>query len=103
MSAQAFSNVAAFRTAMHRRHPAAIVMEVDFNGPSEGLRLAEQVQQGLDSKLPMLFFSHLETDTDRKSVVSGTSVSVRVDIGGRRLFKKQKIITINSVASKLNI
>ena len=25
---------------MHRRHPAAIVMEVDFNGPSEGLRLA---------------------------------------------------------------
>src|SRR3546814_14336085 len=27
MSAQAFSNVAAFRTAMHRRHPAAIVME----------------------------------------------------------------------------
>lgn len=63
MSAQAFSNVAAFRTAMHRRHPAAIVMEVDFNGPGEGLRLAEQVQLGLEPKLPMLFFSHAETDT----------------------------------------
>ncbi|BFN25543.1 hypothetical protein PsSCT_03050 [Pseudomonas sp. SCT] len=55
MSAQAFNDVAAFRTAMHRRHPAAIVMDVDFNGTGEGLRLAEQVQQGLESKLPMLF------------------------------------------------
>src|SRR3546814_18040285 len=27
---------------------------------------------------------------DRKSVVSGKSVSVRVDLGGRRLFQKQK-------------
>src|SRR3546814_14284473 len=29
---------------------------------------------------------------DRQSVVSGTSVSVRVDLGGRRLFKKKKNI-----------
>src|SRR3546814_12382309 len=28
---------------------------------------------------------------DRKSVVEGKSVSVRVDLGGRRLIKKQKI------------
>src|SRR3546814_13133127 len=28
---------------------------------------------------------------DRKSVVSGKSVSVRVDIGGRRILKKKKI------------
>src|SRR3546814_20993596 len=27
---------------------------------------------------------------DRKSVVSGTSVSVRVDLGGRRIIKKKK-------------
>src|SRR3546814_19196917 len=27
--------------------------------------------------------------TDRKSVVSGKSVSVRVDLGGRRILKKQ--------------
>src|SRR3546814_14399692 len=31
---------------------------------------------------------------DRKSVVSGKSVSVRVDLGGRRIIKKKK--TINS-------
>src|SRR3546814_17878849 len=29
---------------------------------------------------------------DRKSVVEGKSVSVRVDIGGRRIFKKKKTI-----------
>src|SRR3546814_18409246 len=28
---------------------------------------------------------------DRKSVVSGKSVAVRVDLGGRRIFKKQNI------------
>src|SRR3546814_15058107 len=28
---------------------------------------------------------------DRKSVVSGKSVSVRVDLGGRRIIKKQKV------------
>lgn len=63
MSAQAFDSEAAFRAAMHQRHPAAIVMDVDFTGPGAGLRLAEQVQQGLEDKLPILFFSHSETDT----------------------------------------
>src|SRR3546814_11837412 len=29
--------------------------------------------------------------TDRKSVVQGKSVSVRVDLGGRRIIKKKKI------------
>src|SRR3546814_13908529 len=31
-------------------------------------------------------------ETDRKSVVSGKSVSVRVDLGGRRIIKKKKKI-----------
>src|SRR3546814_14447396 len=31
---------------------------------------------------------------DRKSVVSGTSVSVRVDLGGRRIIKKKKKMSI---------
>src|SRR3546814_19862471 len=30
------------------------------------------------------------THSDRKSVVSGKSVSVRVDLGGRRIIKKKK-------------
>src|SRR3546814_14111986 len=32
---------------------------------------------------------------DRKSVVSGKSVSVSVDLGGRRIIKKKNKITIN--------
>src|SRR3546814_18505129 len=32
------------------------------------------------------------TEEDRKSVVQGTSVSVRVDLGGRRIIKKKKRI-----------
>lgn len=63
MNAQAFISDTDFLTAMHRRHPAAIVMDVDFNGAGEGLRLAERVQQGLDEKLPMIFFSTHDTDT----------------------------------------
>src|SRR3546814_18206372 len=33
--------------------------------------------------------AHLEEIVDRKSVVSGKSVSVRVDLGGRRIIKKK--------------
>src|SRR3546814_11272577 len=39
-----------------------------------------------------------EQDVDRKSVVSGKSVSVRVDIGGRRLIKIQEVKTTAGVA-----
>src|SRR3546814_16908804 len=36
--------------------------------------------------------THVVLDkTDRKSVVSGKSVSVRVDLGGRRIIKKKNI------------
>src|SRR3546814_17068116 len=35
----------------------------------------------------------LQTGADRKSVVSGKSVSVRVDLGGRSTLKKKKIET----------
>ena len=63
MSAQAFASEDEFRRAMHERHPAALVMDVDFNGAGNGLRQAEQIQQGLEEKLPVIFFSHRETDT----------------------------------------
>ncbi|MBD3814602.1 MAG: diguanylate cyclase response regulator, partial [Betaproteobacteria bacterium] len=36
MTARAFANDDEFRAAMNERHPAAIVMEVDFNGAGEG-------------------------------------------------------------------
>jgi len=56
-------SAAAFRQALRQRHPAAIVMEVDFDGRGGGLQLAEEAQQGLEHKLPVLFFSEQEADT----------------------------------------
>jgi diguanylate cyclase (GGDEF)-like protein len=63
MSARAFADAGEFLTAMHQRHPAAIVMDVNFSGEGEGLQLAERIQQGLEEKIPVIFFSHQETDT----------------------------------------
>src|SRR3546814_16234768 len=38
---------------------------------------------------------HGVPERDRKSVVKGTSVSVRVDLGGRRIINKKTSITYN--------
>src|SRR3546814_15934019 len=40
---------------------------------------------------------------DRKSVVSGKSVSVRVDLGGRSIIKKKKKIRHNTQTTKLQL
>src|SRR3546814_17631235 len=44
----------------------------------------------------------LEVRGDRKSVVSGTRVSVRVDLGGRRIIKKKtsRDMTVNAKSKK---
>ncbi|WP_439860785.1 diguanylate cyclase [Pseudomonas sp. MBLB4136] len=63
MTAQPLDSANAFRAAMLERHPAAILMEVNFSGPGCGLQLAEAVQQGLEQKIPLLFYSHHDTDT----------------------------------------
>src|SRR3546814_13915760 len=47
--------------------------------------LLESEQKAYRKRLPI---RHLPPD--RKSVVSGKSVSVRVDLGGRRVIKKQR-------------
>src|SRR3546814_18918898 len=53
---------------------------------------ARRITTGLAWPLPALLFAgcmHHEDAKDRKSVVEGKSVSVRVDLGGRRIIKKQ--------------
>jgi diguanylate cyclase (GGDEF)-like protein len=62
-TALALDSAAAFRVALHQRPPAAIVIEVDFDGPDGGLALADEAQQGRIHKLPVLFFSEYEADT----------------------------------------
>src|SRR3546814_16114345 len=47
------------------------------------IRMAKPARDGADTHLVRV---------DRKSVVQGKSVSVRVDLGGRRIIKKKKHI-----------
>src|SRR3546814_19089207 len=52
----------------------------------------EQVESVTREKYKYGFVTSIEQETapkDRKSVVSGKSVSVRVDLGGRRIIKKK--------------
>lgn len=63
LNALSIPSVAAFQHSLIERQPAAIVMDVDFSGPGRGLQLAAQAQEGLEQKLPLLFFSLLDTDT----------------------------------------
>lgn len=63
LSAQAVASASAFRAALSERLPAAIVMEVDFSGPGAGLALAGEIQENLETRLPLLFFSHVDVDT----------------------------------------
>src|SRR3546814_12651283 len=46
--------------------------------------------QELEDLIAKTKLSQEARDKDRKSVVSGTSVSVRVDLGGRRIIKEKK-------------
>src|SRR3546814_13734294 len=49
----------------------------------------------------MLAERGISVDQDRKSVVSGTSVSVRVDLGGRRIIKKKLSYNYREVSKRL--
>src|SRR3546814_12560639 len=70
---------------------------------SYALDNANSAVQGLSAgQILTEIFSYTITDgdgdpaTDRKSVVSGKSVSVRVDIGGRRIIQTKHLIQIVS-------
>ena len=78
LPAQALDTANGFRSAMTERHPAAILMDIDFAGQGCGLRLAEEVQNSLEQKLPLLFFSQEETDTPTRLAA--------VRAGGREFF-----------------
>ncbi len=78
LTAQTLSDSNAFQAAMTERHPAAILMDIDFAGPGLGLALARDLQQGLRQRLPLLFFSASEPSTPTRLAV--------VRSGGEELF-----------------
>src|SRR3546814_15484703 len=59
----------------------------DIPDPTRGWRSARALRGGVTWRRPRIAASKNE---DRKSVVSGKSVSVRVDLGGRRIIKIKK-------------
>src|SRR3546814_13118089 len=90
--------------------PAAFCCALDFAGMVVSLRLAPKIERSTYAFVPGSFYDDAGHRTkweeppsllsrfgnthifagDRKSVVSGKSVSVRVDLGGRRIIKKNK-------------
>ena len=95
LSAQALEGYESFNAAMAQRHPAAIVIDVDFCGPGEGLKLAAQVQEGLEQKLPLLFFSHHETDTPTRlaAVRAGGEEFLTGTLEASSLLEKIEVLT----------
>jgi diguanylate cyclase (GGDEF)-like protein len=95
LSAQSLGNVDTFHTTMAERLPAAVVMDVDFNGAGAGLTLATQMQEGLEQKLPLLFFSHLETDTPTRlaAVRAGGEEFLTGTLEASSLLEKIEILT----------
>lgn len=93
--AQALEGYETFNAAMTQRHPAAIVIDVDFCGPGEGLKLAAQVQEGLEQKLPLLFFSHHETDTPTRlaAVRAGGEEFLTGTLEASSLLEKIEVLT----------
>lgn len=95
LSARAFCDLTTFRHAMAERHPAAIVMDVDFCGPGRGLELAAEAQIGLEQKLPLLFFSLHETDTPTRlaAVRAGGQAFMTGTLEASSLMEKIEVLT----------
>src|SRR3546814_9475897 len=85
----------------------AVALELDLRGPSAAAESADKTRRAcpvLDTGAPHMddgrfptrpgvlslrqVSLHKQRKVDRKSVVEGKSVSVRVDLGGRRIIKK---------------
>src|SRR3546814_19722161 len=69
-------------------YPIVSVSQRPWSCP-RALSVLVEHRRGLDSRAGRLFQPGVH-GLDRKSVVEGKSVSVRVDLGGRRLIKKKK-------------
>ena len=95
LSAQSLDSVNAFHATLAERLPAAVVMDVDFGGVGEGLKLASKMQEGLEQKLPLLFFSHHETDTPTRlaAVRAGGEEFLTGTLEASSLLEKIEILT----------
>ena len=95
LSAQALDGIQTFQETLTERLPAAVVMDVDFGGPGEGLKLAAKMQEGLEQKLPLLFFSQHDTDTPTRlaAVRAGGEEFLTGTLEASSLLEKIEILT----------
>ncbi|HGM5581364.1 TPA: diguanylate cyclase [Pseudomonas putida] len=95
LGVQALGNAEAFRASMSERLPSAIVMDVDFSGPGQGLQLAAEAQQGLELHIPLLFFSLHETDTPTRlaAVRAGGQEFLTGTLEASSLLEKVELLT----------
>lgn len=54
---QSFSDEDDFRLGLAYRYPSAMIIDVDFSAKDHGIGLVEEVQQNLDPKIDVLFYS----------------------------------------------
>jgi diguanylate cyclase (GGDEF)-like protein len=54
---QAFNDEDEFRLGLAYRYPTAMIIDIDFYQPEHGLALIEEVQQHLEPKIDVLFYS----------------------------------------------
>ncbi|MBC3483338.1 diguanylate cyclase [Pseudomonas sp. SWRI77] len=89
----------AFHASLSECPPSAIVMDVDFTGSGQGLLLAAQAQaqaqQGLPHPIPLLFFSHHETDTPTRlaAVRAGGKEFLTGTLEASSLLEKVELLT----------
>ncbi|MDO7904292.1 diguanylate cyclase [Pseudomonas sp. K1(2024)] len=95
LSAQALDSGEALRAALSEHLPAAIVMDVDFAGPGAGLRLAADAQHGLQTPIPLLFFSLHEADTPTRlaAVRAGGQEFLTGTLEASSLLEKVELLT----------
>ncbi|MDY0250207.1 MAG: diguanylate cyclase [Pseudomonas sp.] len=66
LQAEVFSDEASFLAAMTLRHPALIILDVDFVAAEQGLQLAHVLKTEHDSHVPILFYSREEVDAQTR-------------------------------------
>ena len=95
LTVQALYSAEAFQASMSERLPSAIIMDVDFTGPGIGLQLAAQSQQGLEQRIPLLFFSLHETDTPTRlaAVRAGGQEFLTGTLEASSLLEKVELLT----------
>ena len=62
LQVEVFHDVLSFLEAMVRRHPALIILDVDFSAPEQGLKLAQILKNEHESHVPILFYSQEDVD-----------------------------------------